>query len=224
MIRDTTGIILAGGVGSRMGTATPKQYLRVGGRRVIDYSIDVFLEALGQVIVVIPDVAHAGDLPRDDRLEYVAGGASRTDSIGNGLARVTTPYVFLHDAARPFVTTEILRDLREGLERFVAACPVLPVVNTVVVDHAGRLADTPDRATFREVQTPQAFHTDWLRRALHERRDEHAHIPELIRRMGADVVHIDGSPWLFKITYEPSLYAAERYASGYRARRKHEGA
>jgi 2-C-methyl-D-erythritol 4-phosphate cytidylyltransferase/2-C-methyl-D-erythritol 2,4-cyclodiphosphate synthase len=206
-----------------MGTAVPKQYLQIGGRRVIEYSIDAFVEALGEVIVVLPDLAHAADLPTHSLLRYVEGGPSRTDSISNGLAAVTRPYVLLHDAARPFVTTQVVAELRTGLDRYAAVCPVLDVVNTVVVDRNGLLFDTPERSQFREVQTPQGFRTTWLARALVERRDEHSHIPELIRRMGQDVLHVQGSPWLFKITYEPSLYAAERYASGHREALKEAG-
>lgn len=206
--RKAAGVILAGGVGRRAEQPIPKQYLRLGPYRVIDFSIGAFLDFFSSVVVVTGSDPGHRLLPEGSQLSYAQGGATRTDSVLSALRHVDQPYVVIHDAARPFVTAAMLDSVCNALRTSHAACPVLPVVNTLVVERDGRLDETPERSRFREVQTPQAFRTDTLRRALAEHRTAHAHLPELVRRLGHHVAHVDGSPWLLKITYEPSVHAA----------------
>lgn len=206
-----TAIILAAGAGTRMNNDVPKQLLHVAGERLLDRAITPFLDWADQVIVALPaDEAESGlhNLPG---VEYIAGGATRTDSVRLALDLALHPNVFVHDAARPFVTNEILAELLSALDDVACAYPVMPVVNSIVIDSGGMLAETPSRSQFREVQTPQAFRTSVLREALDSMGEHHAHLPELVRRLGYEVRHTTGSPWLFKVTYEPSLYLAEYY-------------
>jgi len=194
-----------------MQTATPKQFLKVGEQQLLDYSITAFRGWADEVIVTVPDLEHARSLPHQDGISYVLGGATRTESVERGLEVVTNEKVFVHDAARPFVTRELLDELSAALDEWECACPVLPVVNSIVVDADGFLAETPSRGDYRDVQTPQAFRTAILREALAARAGEHAHLPELVRREGHKVKHVEGNPWLFKVTYGPSLYMAQYY-------------
>jgi 2-C-methyl-D-erythritol 4-phosphate cytidylyltransferase len=194
-----------------MNNPVPKQFLKIGDDQLLDHAIEAFLGWADEIIVTLPDLAHAGDLRHRDRVRFVQGGATRTDSVRAGLAEVHDDIVLVHDAARPFVTRELLDSLVGALGTFACACPVMPVVNSIVVDEDGQLAETPDRARYREVQTPQAFRTQVLREAIERFGDAHAHLPELVRRAGYPVKHVDGSPWLFKVTYEPSLYMANYY-------------
>lgn len=206
-----SAIILAAGSGIRMGSAVTKQLLEVGGERIIDRAIDPFLGWADQVIVTLPAGEHSAAFHTDPRIEYVAGGATRTQSVMRALELVRNDAVVVHDAARPFVTRAILDEIVEALATAASAYPVLPVVNTIVVDQDGELVDSPPRAGFREVQTPQGFRTEALRDALDRYGEDHAHLPELVRRLGLPVKHTTGSPWLFKVTYAPSLYMAKYY-------------
>jgi 2-C-methyl-D-erythritol 4-phosphate cytidylyltransferase/2-C-methyl-D-erythritol 2,4-cyclodiphosphate synthase len=220
-IPDFSVVLLAGGSGTRMGgdaaAPLPKQYLRLGGKRVIDYSLDTFRKYSDDIVVVVPDpgdAAHASSA--HDGIRHVAGGATREDSVRNALAAgLRHERVLVHDAARPFVTRRVIADLCAELERHEAACPVMPVVNSIVVDADGLLARTPPRSDFHEIQTPQAFRADWLRRAMDDPAQVHPHLPERVRLLGGRVRHVRGTPWLFKITYAPDIHAANAHWRDY---------
>lgn len=208
---DTSAIILAAGNGTRMKSHEPKQFMKLSGKRVVNYSIESLLPEVKRLIVTIPSIDDSQNLPQDEKIIYTQGGATRTQSIMNALKYVETPHVLIHDAARPFVTKDIIQSITSNLTKFACVYPVMPVVNSIVIDYRGELVDTPDRSIWREVQTPQGFRTSILKEALESKGNEHSHIPEIIRRMGQRVKHVNGSPWLFKITYAPSIYAAEHY-------------
>lgn len=205
-------VILAAGSGTRLGHTIPKQFVDVGGRRLVDFSLDLFVGWADQVIVTVPGRDVEGDVSVPEGVESVSGGQSRADSVANALALVAHDTVLIHDAARPFVTRDVVAGVLAGLETAACAYPVMPVPSTVVVDGDGRLASTPERERLREVQTPQGFRTAALRDAWPTHGDVHAHLPELIRASGGEVRHTTGSPWLFKVTYEPSLHVARYYA------------
>lgn len=211
MTHPVSVVILAAGSGTRMNNPVPKQFLRLGDDQLLDHAIGAFLGWADQIVVTLPDPEQAADVRHREHVTFVQGGATRTESVLAGLAEVRNELVLVHDAARPFVTAELLEELTSALEDFACACPVMPVVNSIVVDEDGMLAETPDRSRFRDVQTPQAFRTEVLRDALGRFGDAHPHLPELVRRAGHAVKHVEGSPWLFKITYEPSMYMANYY-------------
>jgi 2-C-methyl-D-erythritol 4-phosphate cytidylyltransferase len=194
-----------------MQNETPKQFLKVGSEQLLDYSIEAFLGFADEIIVTLPSLDHVPHLKHQESITYVKGGATRTESVSHALEHVTNELVLVHDSARPFVTAPIIADVVDALAEYSASCPVMPVVNTIVVDSHDELDSTPTRAAYREVQTPQGFHTAVLREAIATFGEEHAHLPELVRRLGYRVRHTPGSPWLFKVTYAPSLHMATYY-------------
>ena len=135
-------IVVAGGGGRRYGAA--KQYERLGDARVLDLAVDAATRASDGVVVVVPpaDAAREG---------AVAGGATRSESVRNGLAAVPADatVVCVHDAARPLASVELFGAVVEAVARGAdAAVPALPVTDTVkVVDADGTVVATPDRAT-----------------------------------------------------------------------------
>lgn len=208
-------VVLAAGAGTRMGRDVAKQFLDVGGRRLLDRAIDPFRGAAAQIVVTLPS---AGDVPQPiDGVTTVRGGETRTQSVAAALEHVTEDFVLVHDAARPFVTGAVVDRILEALAEVPCACPVMPVVNSLVIEADGQLVESPSRSQYRDVQTPQGFHTDVLREAIERHGDEHAHLPELVRRLGHPVRHTEGSPWLFKLTYEPNVHLAEYYLAHYPA-------
>src|SRR5262245_4450179 len=158
-------LIVAAGSGTRLGGEVPKQYLPVGGRAMLRHSVETLLHhpAISGVRVVISpehralyDAAVAG-LPM---LPPVAGGASRQDSVRNGLESLTDlqpDRVLIHDAARPFLTREIIDRALAALDGAPAAVVAVPVTDTLKRGLDGRVAGTVDRSALWRAQTPQAF-------------------------------------------------------------------
>lgn len=171
-----TAIVLAGGSGKRMGSKVHKQYLLMGGKPVLYYSLKAFQESnyIDEIILV----AGAGEEEycRKHILEpygiekaskIVCGGEERYHSVWNGLQAVKQGgYVFIHDGARPFVNEEIIRRGVENVSRYGACAAGMPVKDTIkIVDENGFVKDTPDRNMVWLVQTPQVFETELVKEA-----------------------------------------------------------
>jgi 2-C-methyl-D-erythritol 4-phosphate cytidylyltransferase len=202
-------IIVAGGGGRRYGGA--KQYEPLGSGRVVDLAVEAARAASDGVVVVVPpdDVAIEGG---------VAGGATRAESVRNGLAAVPAEatIVCVHDAARPLASPALFASVVEAVAGGAdGAIPAVPVTDTVkVVDAAGVVVDTLDRTTLVAVQTPQAFRADVLRRA-HAGGPEATDDAALVERAGGRVVTVPGEPWNRKITSPDDLdWARRRLARG----------
>jgi 2-C-methyl-D-erythritol 4-phosphate cytidylyltransferase len=200
-------IIVAGGGGRRYGGA--KQYEQLGSGRVLDLAVGSARAASDGVVVVVP----SSDVPSEGG---VAGGATRAESVRNGLTAVPAEatIVCVHDAARPLASPALFGAVVEAVASGAdGAIPAVGVTDTVkVVDGDGVVVDTPDRATLVAVQTPQGFRADVLRRA-------HAGCPEatddaaLVERAGGRVVIVAGEPWNRKITSPDDLdWARQRVA------------
>lgn len=208
---NTTAILLAGGSGKRMGSATKKQYMEIRGKKVIDYTLEILSPLVKEVIVIVPDIDEITSLKDYPNTRFVNSKETRIQSIMDCIDEVSTEYVLIHDASRPFLDEQIIENVISALTDYACAYPVIPLTSSIAIDADGFMDETPDRSKFREVQTPQGFQTESLKQALLLKGEDHIHIPELVRSLGQKVKHIDGSPWLFKITYKPSIYAAEGY-------------
>lgn len=204
-------------MGKRTNHAIPKQFIKVGNKTVIEYSLETFTKKLDHVVLVVPDIKQWEAMSINFSGTVVEGGKTRSLSLLKGLSKVKTPKVLIHDASRPIVPEDIIDNVGKSLDEYVCAYPVLPVKSTVVVDSNNQLQTTLDRSTLREIQTPQGFQTQWLVKAMEELGDQHSHIPELIRKLGEKVKHIEGSPWLFKITYAPDIYSVELLINKYKS-------
>src|SRR5688500_17163573 len=164
-----TAIIAAAGEGRRLGAPLPKQLLDLGGRSILERSVAVFAahERVDDVIVVLPAplaAAPAGWIgARLPAVRVVAGGDRRQDSVANAFDTVNadSDIVLVHDAARPFVTTEQISRAIDGAVQYGAAIVALPVRDTVKqVDPYGPhpvITGTIARDTIYLAQTPQAF-------------------------------------------------------------------
>lgn len=165
-----TALIVAAGSGLRLGAGRPKALVEVAGRPLFEWSLDACLAAdsVASVVIAAPPGLE-GEFARDG-VEVVPGGETRSHSVARGLERVATDLVVVHDAARPLVTAELidrtLATLTEapGLDAVIAAIPATDTVKRVAAD--GVVEDTLDRSVLWFAQTPQAFRTDALRRAL----------------------------------------------------------
>ncbi|HVX32199.1 MAG TPA: 2-C-methyl-D-erythritol 4-phosphate cytidylyltransferase [Solirubrobacterales bacterium] len=209
-----TAVIAAAGSGERLGAGGPKAFVPLGGRPMIDWSLDA-CRACGSVAAVVVAVP-AGDAHGLQDVVTVEGGATRGESVAKALSAVDTDLVAIHDAARPLLTPKMLDDLVAVLvadpraDGVIAAAPVTDTVKRVEGD---RIAGTLDRSELWGAQTPQVFRTEALRKAS---RSAHAVTDEatLIEAAGGKVlVHDCGAPNI-KVTTPVDLRLAELLLSG----------
>jgi 2-C-methyl-D-erythritol 4-phosphate cytidylyltransferase len=198
-------IVVAGGGGRRYGGA--KQFEALGAARVVDLAVETARRSSAGVVLVVP----AEDATAE---RGIAGGATRAESVRKGLAAVPpeATIICVHDAARPLASAALF----DAVVGAVAAgadgvVPAVPVTDTVkVVDAAGTVVDTPDRAALVAVQTPQGFRAGALRRA-HATGADGTDDASLVERIGGRVVTVPGETWNRKITAPDDLEWARRW-------------
>lgn len=227
---DTLVLIVAAGRGSRFGGEIPKQYRLLGGVPVLARTLAAFADALpaARLLVTIhPDdsalyEAAVAALPEGVAarlLPWVAGGATRQASVRNGLESVSTgtqKIVLVHDAARPFASSALIVRACGAAREFGAAVPGFSVTDTIkIVDGAGAVTATPERATLRAVQTPQAFDYALLLAAHRAAAGLELTDDAAVAEKAGHRVHIfEGDAGNMKITSAGDLEAAERRLSG----------
>jgi len=224
-----TAIIAAGGSGARLGAPVPKQLLEIGGRSILERSVEAFARhaRVNDVLVVLPEsiaaappswLASAGASVR-----VVAGGARRQDSVANAFDRVaaSTDIVLVHDAARPFVDADLISRAIDAAAAHGAAIAAVPVSDTVKRVEAGAgdaiVVETLPRETIYLAQTPQAFRREVLADAVRIGRSGVDATDEamLAEKAGHAVHVVAGDRGNVKITTSADLEAA-REAAGSR--------
>ena len=200
-------VVVAAGSGSRFGSA--KQYAELAGIRVVDRSVATAAQMSDGVVVVVPSSDVEAESARLSAAAVVAGGASRTASVRNGLAAVPADadIICVHDAARPLASPDIYeRVVHEVRSGAAGAVPVVPVTDTIRSVDGGVV----DRSTLQAVQTPQAFRAALLRMA-HTDATDATDDASLVEAAGHDVVAVEGHPRNIKITHPDDLAAAEAW-------------
>lgn len=186
--RPAVGVVLAGGTGTRMGSAIPKQLLELAGRPLLEYAIATFDAAPGidrVLLVMAPgfhDIAEkivAAGGYRKVR-DIVDGGSTRTASTRGAMAALGSIIagdgdldgdlkadlnVLFHDAARPLVDQQIIADCLAELQNYAAVTAAVPTVDTILEVHDRQISDIPDRRALQRCQTPQGFRLSVLKRA-----------------------------------------------------------
>ena len=202
-------VILAGGVGTRVGGNIPKQFMPLqDGRTVLECCVDAFEQCplIGRIIIV----SHADyvSMVQESMLrqgwqkvsDIVLGGKERWESSWNAIQHlVSDEYrmsigcnVLFHDCARPFVSQQILANVCQALERYEAVSVAVPATDTMYQVEQGQsasscvqLLDIPARATMWRAQTPQAFRLDLVRQAYEKALAQ----PEVIATDDCGIVH-----------------------------------
>jgi 2-C-methyl-D-erythritol 4-phosphate cytidylyltransferase/2-C-methyl-D-erythritol 2,4-cyclodiphosphate synthase len=233
-----TAIIAAGGRGHRFGGAQPKQLLAVGGRPILERSVDAFLAhpSVDAVVVALPPPlvddppsylrAATGVAPRGPGkpLRVVAGGERRQDSVTNAFRSVeaSSDIIVIHDAARPFVSADLITRTIAAAAESGAAVAALAAHDTVkrstsASGSSRTVIETLPRETIFLAQTPQAFQRGVLAEALAAAaRDSLDATDEatLVERAGHAVRIVDGEASNIKITVPADLAVAEAIARG----------
>ena len=220
--RDVGVVIVAGGTGSRAGGAELKQFRWVAGKPMLLHSVHAFQERddVALVVCVLPR-SHAADPPPWlfqcdlDRLLVSVGGATRGDSVRNGLEDLAAEarVVLIHDAARPFVSRStvdlVVAEARAG-RGAVAALPVVDTLKEVADD--ARIVRSVGRERLWRAQTPQGFPREMIEQAYAAARRDRVQASDdaaLCERLGLPVVVVRGSERALKVTEEGDFARAE---------------
>ena len=223
-MRDVAVVIPAGGVGTRLGRRTPKQFLALGGAPILVATVRHFVRhrRVNSVVVAAP-AAHVErtrrmlERGRGAPVTVVEGGGTRQESVSRGLAAVPadSALVVVHDAVRPFITRALIDAVLGAARATGAAICALPIAETVKRVSGGVVESTVDRAELVAVQTPQAFRADLLREAHDKaRRDGFIGTDDamLVERLGQSVQVVPGLAENVKITTPVDLRRARARA------------
>ena len=232
-----SAIVAAGGRGVRLGADRPKQFLDIGGRSILETSVGALAasDRIDEIIVALPE-EHLDDAKTwrasSKPVTIVAGGARRQDSVANAFAKSShrAGVIVIHDAARPFVTADLIARTVAAAHAHGAAIAAIPVRDTVKqADSPGGDGSRPIRATIPRdtiflAQTPQAFRRDVLERAIAEGKSVDATDEAmLVERIGLPVHIVEGDPRNIKITTAEDLATAKAVALRTSGRAEGEG-
>lgn len=172
---EVVAIVLSAGVGSRMKSDIPKQYMDLNGKPVIFYSLKAFEEAEVSSIILVcgkndveyckKEIVEAYGFTKVKAV--VPGGANRYDSVYEGLKAIdSADYVLVHDGARPMVDLDLISRVIESSIEDKACVAAVPVKDTIkIADEDGFAKETPNRNRLWSVQTPQGFSFPLLKSA-----------------------------------------------------------
>jgi 2-C-methyl-D-erythritol 4-phosphate cytidylyltransferase len=204
-------IIVAGGVGQRMGSSIPKQFLDLAGKPVILRTIEKFEECYPELslYVVIPSEYHdhwndiVSQFKPDLGCQVVSGGRTRFESVLNGLNAIEGPdgVVGIHDAVRPFVSSETIVRCFERARELGNAVPVIPISDSIRRIEKDGNSISVDRSELRLVQTPQCFDLKLIRAAYSQVRETtFLDDATVVEASGISINLVDGNSENIKLT------------------------
>ncbi len=210
-------VIVAGGTGTRMNSAIPKQFIELKGKPILMHSIEKFTNTFPDISVI---VVLASQLNEDWKKlcekynfqiqhQLTDGGETRYHSVKNGLALVPDACVVgIHDAARPLVSKQTILKAYETAEVRGNASPAIPL-NDSIRFIKGKDNCGVDRTHYSIIQTPQCFHSDLIKKAfLKEYKSEFTDDASVLEAFGEKINLIEGNCENIKITTEQDLIIA----------------
>lgn len=219
MSKTVSALIVAAGRGTRAGAGLPKQYRPLQSMPVLRHTLLALLshDRVGNIQVVI----HPNDTPLYEAainglpqiLPPVFGGETRSESVLNGLtalAKIAPDIVLIHDAARPFLPTEIIDNLLSALQSAKGAFPALAVVDALWNGAQGQAISPRSREGLYRAQTPQAFDFKTILNAHHTSAAPADDDVALARAQGIEVAIVEGDERNYKLTTQADFARAER--------------
>lgn len=169
-------VIVAGGVGKRFGSPIPKQYLPLGHQSVLEWSVEAFFKS-NQIhhMVIVSHPSYWEDWSKIlsrfsfQSLEFAPSGNERKDSVANGIKKIlpNTDKILIHDAARPFISSQIISNVIASLEKYPVVVVGLKSRDTVkILNQESRVQETIDRSNVFLAQTPQGFNHYFAEKAM----------------------------------------------------------
>lgn len=220
-MRDTEkidAVVVAAGSGRRLGNSLPKAFVPLDGKPLLTYALEIFLnnKNINNVILVVPEshMEHSRANFQGDnlRVKIVVGGEQRWQSVANGIGASTAQWVLVHDAARPFVTDTVIKELLDKRPMFECVITATPEVDTVREYSGDRAGATLDREKIVRVGTPQLFLRESLIAALKVASTLNPSPTDeamLMQLLGKEVGIAWGDPLNFKVTTPSDLHIAE---------------
>ncbi len=226
-MKENIAIVLAGGVGSRLGLSTPKQFFKVAGKMVIEHTIDTF-ERNPHIaeIAVVSNPFYVADIENivlrngwTKVKKILKGGKERYDSSLSAIRAYSDRDVNLvfHDAVRPLVSQRIIDDVCEALKTYQAIDVTLPAVDTIIEADGDHIAHIPDRSKLQRGQTPQAFRREVIETAYDRAlQDPHFKVTDdcgvVVKYMPEVPVHlVPGEESNMKLTYKEDTYLLDKF-------------
>jgi 2-C-methyl-D-erythritol 4-phosphate cytidylyltransferase len=214
----TACIVVAAGSGTRFGGLQPKQFQLLHDRPLYEWAVDRASASTDFVVLVVAKEHRARHVDVVGVDVIVEGGATRSQSVRNGLAVIPDEFdtVLVHDAARPLASKELFEAVGDAIANGAdAAIPGVPVTDTVKRVDAqpseavpSTVLETVDRLHLVAVQTPQAFRADVLRRA-HSGQPDASDDAALVEALGGKVVVVRGETTNLKVTHAHDLSTLE---------------
>lgn len=221
-------VILAGGSGQRMNTELPKQFLKIAGKTVIQFSIEAFINSkVCDAIIVVchPDYTQnipVNIIPKNIPFDIINGGKTRNHSTKNAIDFVSEKYkidniqILFHDAARPNLKSKTIVNITNNLVNYPVVVPVCKVTDTIYsLNSKDDFDSVVNRDNLVKAYTPQGFQLSVIKRAYKSWEDDgekdfsddvsivHHFIPE------ADIFFIEDNPWNLKLTYPEDIQILE---------------
>ncbi|HBC6436890.1 TPA: bifunctional cytidylyltransferase/SDR family oxidoreductase [Escherichia coli] len=222
-------VILSGGMGARFGGTLPKQFTKLAGKAVIEYTVEAFEKSLNiDEIIIVSHPSYVDliwKLVKKNQWKKVTkvfnGGKERFDSTYSALQGLegedNNSNILLHDAVRPLINESIINNCIDALRNFEAVDVVIPSADTLVeVYDDGCISNIPNRAVMRRGQTPQAFKLGTLKqayqRAINAQRFSFTCDCGVVRSMvpGVRVATVVGAESNMKVTHPIDLFIAEK--------------
>ena len=199
-----SAIIVAAGIGTRFGGNIPKQFVKIDGKEILSFSVNTFKihPQIDEVIIVCHNkwMDHVSTYYPD--CIVVGGGKRRQDSSLNGIKAVSSQSlnVLIHDAARPFVSNEIITNCLAALKKADGSAPVMDISNSLIQVEKERTTHV-DRSKIKEVQTPQCFEKEFILQVLTAETEGTDEIGMVLKTFSdSRLEFITGSPMNNKIT------------------------
>lgn len=225
------GVLLAGGIGSRMGNAEkPKQYLNIADRPIIIHTLEKFYinKKFEKLYVLCPGqwVVHTRNLIRKyigdmEGISVIEGGDTRNETIMNAIRQIEKEYevdddtvIVTHDSVRPFVTHRIIEENIEYAMKYGACDTAVPATDTIVQSEDNKvISSVPDRSRMYQGQTPQSFRLKKLKELYESLTEEEKNTltdaAKIFVMKGEKVYLVEGEVSNIKITYPYDLRVAE---------------
>lgn len=212
-----SAIITAGGTSSRYGKAN-KLLEKINGKEVIKYTVEAFLPEVDEIIIcahksIIPDLEQ---IFANTEVKIIEGGASRQESVYNGLIAANGDYALIHDGARPLISREIIQNTKQAVVDKKAVSVMTKTTDTIKeVDESGKIIRTIDRSKLYNTQTPQAFEYNLIK-SVHEKLKGQNFTDDagMVEFCGIEVYMVEGDYKNIKITTKPDLTIADVYLNG----------
>jgi len=219
-------IVPCAGQGRRLGGTVAKQFLQVGDKPVLAYTLEA-LEShpkVEQIVLAVPaewlerveaEIIKAYGLKKVSRL--VPGGASRQESVARAIAALEDwqGMVLVHDGVRPLLEPDVIDRVVESVEKYGSGVAALPVTDTIKkADGQGFVQSTLSRENLWQVQTPQGFWLEELRLAHEKAKEKGIEATDdaaLLEALGRKVRLVEGDIWNIKITYPQDIGLMEAH-------------